>query len=873
MNSINIFGQGKSCHNFEEMFAFEVQSNFGATNSSVHASNSMHTTISGGGASVIKALDDGMSSDADIGNFLSRKVRIAQYTWTPSANFTHVLNPWEAFLNNAAVQNKLANYYLLKGDLEITILVNGTPFHAGMLLASYSYMSVVSEIFTVGGDTHSVTRSQRPHCWLNLSTDKSGCICVPFFSPTPYLSLGDATTSAADLGTLNIDSLRPLIQINAGSDVVSVAVFARLVNVKLTAPTQRVVTISGNSQVDIESLFVFEVQADTSKNPDDEYDTKGVISGPASAIADYAGYFTNIPYIGPFATATQMGATAVGGIAQLFGYSRPIQLADVMPMRNTVVSSLALTEGGDTSQKLTVTGKQELTIDPSTVGFDGTDELTIKHMSQVESYLTQFEWPVTAALSDYLFSIDVDPMAERRDAEPGGFRIIPTSLSFLSRAFSEWSGTIKFRFQVIASQYHRGRLGIIYDPYGGSGTNPYNTTFNTVLDLAEARDITLAVNWQNDRPYLECDGTNTRDFWQTAVPEARIVHRDFANGVLYVQVINELVVPDAVSSAHILVSISAGDDFELVNPRGENIQVFPDPIVTISGESKIDISSLFKYEVQASATEITPVDENSPEGENVVDVTTAVVITRPEKPLMYYGERIMSIRQLLKRSCLWRTMGVFTAATTAEKYSWVMKAFPTTGGYDPAGQDSAIGPIPFWYNNSTYLTYFKYYFAGWRGSIRYKFCPNSEIHNIYAQRYTGATARATASTFRPLTTQAVLRGQSTSVSAHNGIIDAKHSSAGSALTQNRTMDALEVEIPYHINLRFSRTHAVFNAVNTNTIGNAYPGGDAFVLLAHTPYSASSIFNCAVYVAAGEDFNFFGRVGAPVLYSYALPASA
>lgn len=849
-----------------ELIIYEAQSGMsapaGATTSMMHSDNSMHSLIISSTSSAVPAISDGQSDDADIGKFLERKVKIHSQTWSVGADFAATISPWALYLNNAAVLNKLANYNLLHADMEITILINGTSFHVGMLLASYSYMNTFNEVVTIGGDTQFVTRSQRPHCWINASTEKSGCICVPFFVPTPYLSLVDPTFDAASIGTLHIGSLEALQQINAGTDLISVTVFAQLKNVQLTAPTQGLVAISGPQDPDFD-FILYESQA--KKKSKDEYKEKdGIISSTASAIADYAGYFKNIPYIGKLATATQIGATAMGGIARLFGYSKPTNLSDVSLMRNMPVSSLALTEGADSSQKLTVTGKQEITLDPSTVGFDGTDELTILSFAQTESYLTKFSWPVTAVQDDYLFAIDVHPMIERRSAFVfGGAQIIPTALSFVSRPFAEWSGSIRFRFQVVASQFHKGRLGIIYDPHGPSGTDPYNVTFNTIIDLADVRDVTFEVKWQNDRPYLNCKNSLIDTFWTTTNPQTRTTDRSSANGVLYVQVLNDLVVPDAVTPATILVSVSAGDDFELVNPHGGAMQVFPYPPVAVAGPR--DIWDL-EYESQASADEVTPVEENSPEGENIQEITTNVQIHAPQKSLIYYGERIVSIRQLIKRYCLWRTIGNDPTTAAGERYVYAMKAFPTTGGYDPDAIDTTfVGSTPYWYCQNTYLTYFKYFFAGWRGSIRYKFLPLTDVQALRVEQTAGESLRKGASTFRPIYTSFLPTSTNPKEWAQIAGIGGFYSASGSAATQNRTMDSLEVEIPYQVPLRFSLTQKKFNADSTNSLENGTPGGSAFHIVAYT--APTPKFGMDAYVAAGEDFNFFGKVGAPVMYRH------
>jgi hypothetical protein len=846
------------------LFLIEVQS----SNVMVHSNESMHSFVELPNNSTMKAIDTGVSADADISSFLTRRVKIVTYQWGVGGHLGQTFDPWALYLANPAVKNKLQNYQLLKANLKLTFLINGTPFHKGMALASYSYLNVTNEKIVVGGDLQLVTCSQRPHVYLNPSTNKGGCICVPFFVPTNYLSLTSAVISSSDIGSVSLYSFQALQQINAGTDTVTVTVFAELTDVKLTAPTMKAVALSGTSN---ESFDIFRIEVQSSK---DEYKEKdGVVSGPASALANAAGALSTIPGIGPYAMATQIGANAVGSIARLFGFSKPIQLADTTRMYNTPFANLASTEGADMSQKLTLTGKQEITIDPRTVDLPDSDCLAILPFAQRETYITKFSWGVADTVDTTLFAMDVDPMAERRaSASTLGYQITPTSLSYLSRPFAEWSGSLKYRFQIIASQYHRGRIAIIYDPTGPLTGDPYNVTYNTIIDLAEGRDFTVEFKWQRDRAYLSIDTDDTRTFWTEVTPDARTPDLAYANGIFYVVVVNELVVPDGVTDVEVLVSMSAGEDFELVNPMGGAIEVSPFlPIEPESGSSSEDFSRFFKIETQSSV-DVVPTGENTPEGEiNQMDVTTGVLSDDSEKPLVFYGEKITSIRQLLKRYCHFRLISQQTSAVTRTLDYYLLRQMPGMPGYDPNGPDVTGGGAAYLYANNNYINYYKQCFAGWRGSIRWKFLPVSNCEYVYVDRATGAAQRAAVVNYRRSATFPIIANQGTAVTAYAGVSAHKYSGAGCATTPCRTMNALEIEVPYHLPIRFSKTYGEFLPVDTNTLANGYPGGDSFHFA-----GASAVNNSQVlfdtYVAGGEDLTFFGFVGAPTFYSAPLPAA-
>ncbi|AYN75542.1 structural protein [Cragig virus 1] len=851
---------------YKHLFLVEVQS----TNNMIHSDNTMHTFVEEPPQSQMRAIDTGISATADISNFLNRKVKLTSLQWSVGGNVGFSFDPWAAYLGNAAVLNKIQNYQLLKANMKLTFMINGTPFHKGMVLASYSYLDTFNEIVTIGGDSQCVPRSQRPHVYLNPSTNKSGCICVPFFVPTNYLSLTNATISAASIGRVDLNSFQPLEQINAGTDTVTITVFGELSDVKLTAPTMVAVSLSGCSIEDF-TIFSLEAQSGVSKEKD-EYSSDGVISGPASAVANAAGALSTVPGIGPYAMATHIGANAISSIARLFGFSKPVQLSDTMRMYNTPLGNLALGEGADMSQKLTVTGKQEITVDPRTVDLPDADSLAILPFAQRESYVTKFSWGVADVVDDVIFAMDVDPMAERRSALTLGTQIIPTSLSFLSRPFAEWSGTLKYRFQVLGSQYHRGRIAIVYDPTGPLTGDPYNVTYNTIIDLAEGRDFTVEFKWQKDRAYLSIDTANSRTFWTETTPATRVPDSQYANGIFYVRVVNELVVPDAVTGVDILVSISAGDDFELVNPMGGTMEVFPYvPVAPAAGFSKENFD-IFDVEVQSGVSlDIAPAEENSPEGElNQINTTTGVMSDDSEKPLVFYGEKITSIRQLLKRYCHFRLVSNDNAGTSRILANFLMRQMPAPGGYDPASPDTTGAGVKYWYNNNNYINYYKLCFAGWRGSIRWKFLPISESELVYVDRATGPSQRAAASNFRVTSSQPIALGAGATGPAHSGMSSFQYSGSGCALTPCKTMNALEVEVPYHLPIRFSYVHNPYMAAATNTLANGYPGGDSFHLTFSSAVGKSEV-TFDTYVAGGEDLTFFGFVGAPTLYSAPYPA--
>jgi hypothetical protein len=332
------------------------------------------------------------------------------------------------------------------------------------------------------------------------------------------------------MGNIIIHGMQNLKHANGATDQVIVSVFAWAEEVSLSIPTA-----NEPGALSPQMGEVFTPQAK------DEYGT-GPISRPAGIVAKAAGALSDIPGIGMYARATQMAANSVSGIASMFGYSRPVDLANITPYKPTLLGNMANTNVPDTSQKLTLDVKQELTVDPRVMGLGSTDEMTIKSIAQRESFLTQFGWAVADSAETLLWNTEVSPVLWSELTGTHDELHMP-ACCFAALPFRGWRGTMKFRFQVVASSFHKGRLKITYDP-SYPLTNEYNTNYTYIIDLAKERDFTVAVGWGHEKSVL-----NHRSPIQDTIPyRTSALGADpggVANGILSVYVVNDLTVPNS----------------------------------------------------------------------------------------------------------------------------------------------------------------------------------------------------------------------------------------------------------------------------------------------------------------------------------------
>lgn len=292
----------------------------------------------------------GSTGDSTLGSFLGRPTRIASYNWVVDQPLFEKLDPWSLFLNDPRVSEKIANYELYRSKLHIKIVISGTGFHYGRSIVSYNPYSGFDTLSTERNflNYDIIAASQKPHFFLNPTNNTGGQLDLPFFWHQNYLSLSRADRS--QLGEIIIKSFGNLQHANQGNDPVGITVYAWASDVELTMPT----SLTTLSALD------YTPQSGT-LNSNDEYG-KGIVSGPASAVAQAAGKLTSVPSIAPYARATEMVAKGVAGMATHWGYSRPPIVTDIVQQKPTPTGNMANTDAADAVMKLSLDSKQELTI-------------------------------------------------------------------------------------------------------------------------------------------------------------------------------------------------------------------------------------------------------------------------------------------------------------------------------------------------------------------------------------------------------------------------------------------------------------------------------------------------------------------------------
>lgn len=774
------------------------------------------------------------TNDAALENFFSRPIKIATYDWIVSGNLIADIDPWSLYFDNPRVSNRISNFNLMRCDLKIKVVINGNGFHYGRAITYYEPFDVFDTLTLSLADPASIVQaSQMPHIYLDPTTSLGGEMTLPFFWYLNYLKIPTSDWSA--LGKLRLRSINPLKHANGAADNVTVSIFAWAENVSLSVLTS----------VDVDTMIP------QSGNETDEVNSKGVISGPATAVAKFAATMTGVPYIGPFAMATEMAATTTAAIAKLFGYSRPTVTKNPEPYRPTPASSLALTNVGDGAQKLTLDDKQELTIDPRIAGLGGGDPLNIRSIASRESYLTSFTWATGVGPESLLWNARVDPCTWAVNSTPPiGYHFPACAMAAMP--FQYWTGTMKFRFQIVCSAFHKGRLKVVYDPNYFASTE-YNTNYLNIVDIADKTDFTIEVGNGQNKTLLNCARPGINSVTELYSTTPYIAPEFFGNGVIGIYVVNELTTPNSTVNNDIEVNVfvSMGDDFEVFVPD-DHFQSFV--FKPQSGREMLVSES--QNTTEPSAPLQMSADSLGPKW------TDTSLVNK-----VFTGEAISSFRSVLHRYNLWTSLGLLT---TGEAYvSGRFNMFPYLRGNVAGAVQQTAAAAPYNYCNTVMLHWVTYAFSGWRGSIRYKLLPrggyNERNHmTMYVQRshlFGVAYAR----------NEGLMPGYANSTDAAKAIMYRETflptpeqpftGVLGAAYGRSEVNPILEFEVPYYSNNRFTPGKTE-DLTGLNVFNECF---DYFI-----QGNGSNDLVYDIHVATGEDFQTFFFTGLPRMYYEPLP---
>lgn len=771
--------------------------------------------------------------DTDIAEFFARPVRIQSFTWneTDAIGATiNSINPWNLWASNAYVKNKLNNYAWFRGDLHLKVQVSASPFYFGLLKMCYQPLQNLTPTTIVKdtGTRYLIPYSQRPHIDIDVGQNDSYDFKVPFIYHMNWVNVQSAA-KMTDLGLLESLVYAQLDSANGVTGTgIGITIYAWIDDIQL----------SGAS-------VGYSMQSD-------EFG-EGCVSKPASWVASAASYLEDIPVIGTFATATRIGASAISSIASLFGFTNVPVIADTQPFRSEPFPKFSSSDIGFPIERLSLDPKNELSVDPRIIGLPtGEDEMSIQGFTTRESWLTRASWSTTNIIDDTLFWCNVNPTMFDNDNATQA-KLYMTPMAYMAKAFRDWRGSIIFRFHVVTSKYHRGKLRVSFDPSGYAAQNIGNTTtsanvvYTAIIDIGETRDVEFTVPYQQALQFLAVNSnfSNSQQKWAVNSTMSTFVYNsDFDNGSLTVRVLTPLTSPNSSSTVSLEVYVRAGSDIEFANP------------------TPVDTSSQISFFAPQSA-ELT--EMATPDGYDLAKTRGDI----DNQYLVHYGENIRSLRQLLRRYEISQVEAI-TPTVAGTTHGYFQKGFYkmpiqpgyTGNAYSTANKIVGVGTANYGFSNMTNVCWFSNCYLAYRGSMNWSFDVSStqDIHHLRV--YKDNRTQGSVNFF-----------QSTTAYTNDNQLEAmvrnfpNSGSSGSAATDQRTQAGINICAPHYSRFKFCSTNPLNSYLGALADGSTY---DRFALQGAFITPTSKMTDPVVittYTGIGVDFGLYYFVNTPTVYVY------
>nr|WMV69900.1 MAG: polyprotein [Deformed wing virus] len=401
-----------------------------------------------------------------------------------------------------------------RGDMEVRVQINSNKFQVGQLQATWYYSD--HENLNISSKRSVYGFSQMDHALISASASNEAKLVIPYKHVYPFLPtriVPDWTTGILDMGALNIRVIAPLRMSATGPTTCNVVVFIKLNNSEFTG------TSSGKFYA---SQIRAKPEMDRILNL-----AEGLLNNTIGGNnMDNPSYQQSPRHFVP----TGMHSLALGTNL-------------VEPLH-----ALRLDAAGTTQHP---------------VGCAPDEDMTVSSIASRYGLIRQVQWKKDHAKGSLLLQLDADPFVEQRIEGTNPISLYWFApVGVVSSMFMQWRGSLEYRFDIIASQFHTGRLIVGYVPGLTASLQQQmdymklKSSSYVVFDLQESNSFTFEVPYVSYRPWW------VRKYGGNYLPSSTDAPSTL---FMYVQV--PLIPMEAVSDTiDINVYVRGGSSFEVCVP-------------------------------------------------------------------------------------------------------------------------------------------------------------------------------------------------------------------------------------------------------------------------------------------------------------------
>lgn len=686
-----------------------------------------------------------------IEDVLTRPVRVASGTWESAAAVASILVDLkfpQTLFQSVNLLKKLDKFTYFRGDVNIRVMANTSPFQSGQLLAFFRpYNDARGVRDTLNDSLTGLTAL--PNAILNAAICNTVEMTIPFVSPYSHLNLPQ---QIGQLGQFRIVVLNKLD--SAAATSANYTVTAWFSNVSLEVPTAAPNAFTSSSKIkmsnlsqpekfivaynDINTSLDFLTDSERSRLLEKlskpayiaqgESRTKtssGIISSTLDTVSAVAATASSLPLVGRYFQPIEWISRAASQVAGYFGFNKPNSLESVSRFMQFPASGYTNAEGLDTSVSLSTMPDNSLSSKADLFG-SNVDEMDIEFICNHSQFIQSSEWKTTTAAEATILEFPVSPgyctNAKSPVTLPDFFA--PTNMAYVASMFRYWRGDIRIKVQAVKTAYHSGRLRLSYIPGGViGGTYVLDDAYSWYLDLKTSSEVEFEIPYNNHVPYKN-----------TILHTNAAVDQKYSTGIFRISVVNTLVSPDTVTKIVPINIWLAGSNMSFA---------IPDFSRYIPSRSKRDLGNL--REAEEFDPDYSPYEDFSP-----LDRLNSMLLSPPKprysaqvlgsfqdtgfndfsaSPHMFsmksapnleyeslsIGERVQNLRSLTRRFAVEKSIAIADPNGKLGQLSFLGSAEDFGTAFDPnaVGAKSELFRV-------TPLSYISWLYTFYRGGIRVK---------------------------------------------------------------------------------------------------------------------------------------------------------
>jgi len=465
-------------------------------------------------------------------DFLSKPVLLKSGVFTTTdTGYLWRVNTMRDLLTNVLYARKLNGIAYIRADLVFELRVNATRFQQGRyMLVCVNHGGVDAAKATrhmIMREVNLTTITQLPHVEIDLASQTSCVLKVPFLSSFNYIS----TSSQQYISTVDLVPYVAL-QAGAGDTTCSYDLYAHMENITLSGS---IVSQSNKRGV------VFAEQKLSSTGPVSAF--MGKVSRTSSILG-------SIPFIAPFASTVSWTADIIGNAAKVWGWSKPTTVNPSSLYARQSHTQMALTDGTFVGHKFSATSSHSV-LPHNAVARTDIDEMSIDFIKSQYAFFSSVVWPQSSPSGSMLSVLTLNPVSYNNTYALG--RTF-TPVAHLSNLFNLYRGGLKFRFKLVKTEFHSGRLLFAFLP-----VTPTNVLTPPILTISQTDNLM--------RQIVDIRTTNEVEIEVPFIADRNYINSTECYGFLYVFVMNQLVSPDNVNSdITILAEVAGANDLQFEQP-------------------------------------------------------------------------------------------------------------------------------------------------------------------------------------------------------------------------------------------------------------------------------------------------------------------